>query len=303
MTAAKRRRIAGMASPARVKCLCRLASNDCEVQRFLSACALTALVVVLSSRAAEALPCRLSILDVEHVTGNTYGFVLGASGSAFDGPATVELYTKSSLYRETLLSAGITMKYAPESRYAMSDDSRLSPRHRSKPYYVTFPADGSMDAAVLLHQPEETEPCDAGRFVLSAAGARRSEAKRDRSVERIGEEIRRGASEPSVSPGEAEPLPPVDCKEPYRDAEAVHIVTPNTPLTARWDVASGTSVIVVQLSESGAVLSAMVFRSSGRTDLDWAALGASRSSTYRPEVFRCVPIAGSYTFRADFESW
>jgi hypothetical protein len=48
------------------------------------------------------------------------------------------------------------------------------------------------------------------------------------------------------------------------------------------------------------VVDSKVFRSSMRADLDEAALRAARMSTYRPEVFRCVPMGGAYPFRVEF---
>lgn len=78
----------------------------------------------------------------------------------------------------------------------------------------------------------------------------------------------------------------------------MNLVTPEYPLDA--DNAEGTTLVLVELSRAGDVLAVSVFRSSGSRVLDRAALNAAKQSTYAPKMINCIPAAGRYLFRADF---
>jgi TonB family protein len=62
----------------------------------------------------------------------------------------------------------------------------------------------------------------------------------------------------------------------------------------------GTASVQVNLSATGAVLSATIAKSTGNAALDQAALLAAKQSTYKPEIKDCVPVAGAYLYRVDF---
>jgi TonB family protein len=58
--------------------------------------------------------------------------------------------------------------------------------------------------------------------------------------------------------------------------------------------------IRVELSETGAVISAEIAQSTGDARLDEAARLAALHSTYAPEIDACRPRGGSYLFRVDY---
>ena len=93
-----------------------------------------------------------------------------------------------------------------------------------------------------------------------------------------------------------------DCSVRHRDAKTTLPRAPAYTGSARAMGAVGIVMIRVSLSPTGAVTAASVYRSSGDDDLDQASMMAAVSSTYSPEIQNCVPVAGSYIFRADFNS-
>jgi TonB family protein len=62
------------------------------------------------------------------------------------------------------------------------------------------------------------------------------------------------------------------------------------------------SRIRVTLSDTGEVVAAGVYDSSGNAQLDDAALAGAKASTYAPEIEDCRKITGSYLFRAEFSA-
>jgi TonB family protein len=93
---------------------------------------------------------------------------------------------------------------------------------------------------------------------------------------------------------------PASCSVDYRPASIVRSVAPEYPEIAKVQGVTGTSVIRVDLSETGAVLGASLAVSSGSSVLDRVAIGTVRSMAYAPEQRSCIPIAGSYAVRVEF---
>ncbi len=91
------------------------------------------------------------------------------------------------------------------------------------------------------------------------------------------------------------------CKTPYAWAEIDGYPARLTyPDMARELGQTGTTLVKVTLAASGAVTAATIYSSSGSSLLDRAALDAASATHYRPSVFRCEPIPGSYIFKAMF---
>ncbi len=105
---------------------------------------------------------------------------------------------------------------------------------------------------------------------------------------------------PATNPPAPTPTPRPACAVPNKDASTTRAVEPDYPDMARQQGAVGTVQVKVSLSATGSVLSTSVYKSSGNSSLDQAALSAARASSYAPETENCVPIAGNYIFRADF---
>ena len=57
--------------------------------------------------------------------------------------------------------------------------------------------------------------------------------------------------------------------------------------------------IAVTIAPSGKVVGAEVYRSSGDPAVDKAVLTAAEKSTYSPKLVNCVPVGGTYLFKAD----
>lgn len=86
-----------------------------------------------------------------------------------------------------------------------------------------------------------------------------------------------------------------------RVALPTHAVQPNYPDASRKRNLGNVYVdVLVHISATGAVTSAQVTHSSGDSDIDDAALGAARRSTYSPKIVKCEAVPGTYIFRADF---
>jgi protein TonB len=107
---------------------------------------------------------------------------------------------------------------------------------------------------------------------------------------------------PATAPPAPTPTPRPACAVPNKDAATTRAVDPEFPEIARQQGAVGTTQVKVSLSATGSVVSVAVYKSSGNAALDQSALAAARASSYSPEVENCVGVAGSYLFRADFNS-
>lgn len=100
------------------------------------------------------------------------------------------------------------------------------------------------------------------------------------------------------------PVPSASCDRPYQSATVVKPVTPEYLASARGlDLRPVTVVMEVTVDASGKATRAVIRRSSGNADIDDSALRAARASTYASKVFDCVPVEGTYIFRAQFNPW
>jgi TonB family protein len=91
------------------------------------------------------------------------------------------------------------------------------------------------------------------------------------------------------------------CEHRYRYARIDgHAVAPQYPLVAQEGGQTGRVFVRVALNADGSVANVSLYKSSGFTALDQAAMNAAAQTKYLPEVFRCEPIAGAYLFSASF---
>ena len=72
------------------------------------------------------------------------------------------------------------------------------------------------------------------------------------------------------------------------------------PMYAWEPGAAGTTLVEVQLSDTGAVQGLSVLRSSGYRSLDAQALKAASLNEYAPDVIDCHGVAGDFIFKANF---
>ncbi|GAC1389098.1 MAG: hypothetical protein NVSMB31_04480 [Vulcanimicrobiaceae bacterium] len=117
-----------------------------------------------------------------------------------------------------------------------------------------------------------------------------------------GEGTAKPAPAGTVGPAASTPTPKPQCATPFKDASAVNLVSPEYPETAR-EANIGPAVVIVKisLSASASVLDASVLSSSGNGALDRAAVLAAKQSSYAPKIVDCAPVAGDYSFRANFD--
>ncbi|MEO6991484.1 MAG: TonB family protein [Candidatus Baltobacteraceae bacterium] len=97
------------------------------------------------------------------------------------------------------------------------------------------------------------------------------------------------------------PTPKPQCAVPNKEATMTNGVQPDTPEIAKQAGATGTVNVEVTLTAGGSVVSTSVYKSSGNSALDQAAIAAAKQSSFAPATKDCQPVGGSYLFRADFE--
>lgn len=91
------------------------------------------------------------------------------------------------------------------------------------------------------------------------------------------------------------------CAVPNAPASTLVAAVPEVPATLQSNgLASGTTMVRVDIDADGHVLNASIEKTSGVYGLDRAALKAARESTFQPEVRNCSGVAGSYLFEVDF---
>ena len=96
------------------------------------------------------------------------------------------------------------------------------------------------------------------------------------------------------------PAHPASCAVNSQPARIVRAFAPQYPLIAKLEGLTGTSVIRVDLAETGDVAGTYVVVSSGSTILDRAAMHAAQSIKYAPEIKSCAPASGSYAVEIEF---
>ncbi|HYL26602.1 MAG TPA: M56 family metallopeptidase [Candidatus Nitrosotalea sp.] len=87
------------------------------------------------------------------------------------------------------------------------------------------------------------------------------------------------------------------CSNPNSEASVRNAAAPQPPHGVK---AAGSVEVTVTISPSGKVSATKVLRSSGNAALDQAVINAAKQSTYSPKIVNCMPVEGTYIFRADF---
>ncbi len=97
------------------------------------------------------------------------------------------------------------------------------------------------------------------------------------------------------------PAHPASCLQQFRDAGMVRPLSVEYPAITRLQGVTGTSLVRVDLNESGRVQNVYVTKSSGNRYLDKAALKAVNDGAFTPEIQDCRTVAGSYALEVTFE--
>ncbi|MGH7728958.1 MAG: energy transducer TonB, partial [Vulcanimicrobiaceae bacterium] len=90
------------------------------------------------------------------------------------------------------------------------------------------------------------------------------------------------------------------CQVPAASAAISHEVAVDYPELAWMQEASGTTLVAIDLSPTGTVVTARIARSSGSPLLDRAALVGVRQQTFAPQIVDCRTIGGTYLVAFDF---
>jgi TonB family protein len=101
-------------------------------------------------------------------------------------------------------------------------------------------------------------------------------------------------------PASAMEAPDSSCSTQAASAAITVQVPADYPLIAAEQNISGSALVQVALTLSGAVRSATIAESSGNEFLDQAAVLAARQQTYSPQIVDCRPVGGSYLVAVDF---
>ncbi len=90
------------------------------------------------------------------------------------------------------------------------------------------------------------------------------------------------------------------CSKPAANAAVDGTAFFEVPEIAAAVGASGTSVVMISLSSTGALRSQSIVRSSGNPNLDRAALLSARMTKFSPEIQNCAAVGGTYLYTVDF---
>jgi TonB family protein len=93
---------------------------------------------------------------------------------------------------------------------------------------------------------------------------------------------------------------PASCTVPNSPASIVKSAAPEYPAGLEQIRPTGSTVVRIDLSETGAVAGAYVVTSSGNALLDQAAIRTAKSMVYSPEKQSCTAIPGSYAVEVEF---
>lgn len=93
---------------------------------------------------------------------------------------------------------------------------------------------------------------------------------------------------------------PVSCATPNQAVTILKALAPVAPATVGSLHGTVTVIIRVTVAPDGSVHEARIVQSSSDAAIDESALLAARLSSYAPQILACVPVSGTYFFRAAF---
>lgn len=90
------------------------------------------------------------------------------------------------------------------------------------------------------------------------------------------------------------------CSKPNASAAVNGTAFFEMPEIAAAVGASGTSVVMISLSSTGALRSQSIVQSSENPNLDRAALLSARLTKFSPEIQNCAAVGGTYLYTVEF---
>jgi TonB family protein len=256
---------------------------------------------------AAGIPaCGLSVGAIVAIDPLTYGVVLNSDER---GPVKIRLELFSDANDFGVNIDAVAFEPAPVAQPTPAPDVTTS--LRSAPYFVRLPKADDLIAARAQRLDAAGAPVAscAPQYVFTDFW--RSQASPNFTLGDDAKALRQSlrhtllGGAPALAAIETTARTPQGSGScPVRYAQAI-VVKPENPVypgTARSRGAAGIAIIAVSLDPNGTVTETRVYKSSGSPDLDTAASDAARRSIYRAEVFRCVPVSGTYMFRAEFNA-
>jgi TonB family protein len=96
------------------------------------------------------------------------------------------------------------------------------------------------------------------------------------------------------------PYAPAICAESYSLPSTLRAFEPQIPDIAFTNKWTGSTTVLVTVDVDGRAADAEVDTSSGHPELDTVAVDAARRSLFKPGMFDCAPVVGTYRFVVAF---
>ena len=151
---------------------------------------------------------------------------------------------------------------------------------------------------VIQLPPDAKSPLNVSLASLETAGGEHADCAPAISSPTSGPATSTGAP---VPPGPRVADAPLACTEPFRPARTLTAAPPEMPQLAAQQGIGGVVTTAVLLDATGTVTDVGIV-STPSVLLNNSALKAARGSTYQPEIFRCAPAPGAYTFTVEFST-
>jgi len=243
----------------------------------------------------EPEACPIAAAALIPTSDKTIWALLLTSARATVANVRLNLYAPNALYGAEAIHVNFTRKV--NRGEAFSDTLRP---FQADPIFIRFPDATAIDAASAETPASVSATCvpEYRSPHLAPRGWRDSENSATESQAAIAGQLT--TQTPTVEAQLLSTLPAATCTVPYHDATVTYAQNPDYPAIAVEHGSTGTVVIIVGLSETGAVSNARIVVTSGSPYLDSAALDAAKKSRYSPQIFRCKAIGSYYEFRVNF---
>ena len=210
----------------------------------------------------------------------------------------LDIYSGGDLYEVPITSMHLTMKKQTIPVDGVTNDFSY-PIFASSPLYFRFEKARKVDAVwVAAASTPDLKPVDCPTMPVAPATSPQPRAEKSEITDA---DIR---SQVPLDPARAVIQSHIDagtCTTVYKDATMIRGATPDYPERAReLGLGPVTVFVKIAVASTGSVIGAWIVGSSGEASVDRATLIAARGSQYAPASFLCLPVPGTYTFRANF---
>lgn len=273
---------------------------------FISAAAVLAAALTAPAGAATEF-CAASAFKVLPIhtpaaadgMDTVFGYQLRAETERTIG-GMLNIYAGGDLYEVQFSNVHLTMKKQTIPGDGLTNDFSY-PIFASNPLYFRFATPKKVDAIwVSAASTPDLKPVECPTMPVAPAMLVKPGLEKSEMTDA---DIRSGVS---LHPAPALIQSHIDagsCSTVFKDATMTKGVTPEYPDSARMmNLGPVTVFVKLALDSSGKVMNAWIVGSSGEPSIDFATLRAAQLSQYAPATFLCLPIPGTYRFRANFRS-